>query len=296
MINSTCVCLICNKKLTVLKAFNMERHSATHKEFFEKLPKSIEGLRLFYSEKLDAFKDLQHKMNITLNRQQIVTLASFKLVQAMIKKQLPFVHGEFLKSSIYLTMESLLVNHKDKIKILDDINGLQMSRRSVVRRLETLGNEIRSKLKKLLDKCLAFSVCFDESTDIVDNSQLIIWIRFVDDDLNCFEELIGLEVLLGTTKSCDIFAKVQECFIKMGINIENLVGVTTDGAPAMTGRINGVQSKIAAINPNVIGLKCIIHQENLCSKFGIDSAKPFSDFIMNVINKVLPYKKLYLNI
>ena len=93
--------------------------------------------------------------------------------------------------------------------------------------------------------------------------------------------------MVDTTKSSDIYAKIEDCFRKMNLKMGNLVGVTTYSAPAMVGRINGVQSKIAESNNLLIRLKCIIHQENLCSKFGIESAKPFSDFIMKVINKVI---------
>ena len=47
-----------------------------------------------------------------------------------------------------------------------------------------------------------------------------------------------------------------------------LRGLTTDGAPAMTGKNNGFSTKlIEALDvKEVVIYHCIIHQENLCSK------------------------------
>ena len=265
----------------------MERHAASHKDFFNNMPKTPEAIKRLYEEKLKGLTDLSHKMSISLNRQQIVTLASYKLVQAMIKKQMPFMHGEFLKEAIIIAMDTLLTANKDKLSIISDINALQMSRRTVVRRLETMSEEVRKKIKYDLKKCLAFSICLDESTDVIDNSQLVVWVRYIDANLTAHEELLGLEVLLNTTKAVDIVAKLNECFEKLNIKFEDLVAVTTDGAAAMVGRIGGVQTLLSKTNPNLIKLQCIIHQEALCAKFGIESAKPFADFIMQIINKVI---------
>ena len=55
---------------------------------------------------------------------------------------------------------------------------------------------------------------------------------------------------------------------KFELNPAQLCGVTTDGAPSMTGRTNGFTKKFlnAVGAEDVVVSQCIFHQENLCTK------------------------------
>ena len=46
-------------------------------------------------------------------------------------------------------------------------------------------------------------------------------------------------LLKGTTTGKDVFAKVNQVIKKFKLSMNKLVGITTDGAPAMTGKQNG---------------------------------------------------------
>ena len=48
----------------------------------------------------------------------------------------------------------------------------------------------------------------------------------------------------------------------------------------MIGIKNGLVAKLKEVHPKIISLQCIIHQENLVSKFGIAEAKSFADKVM----------------
>ena len=59
----------------------------------------------------------------------------------------------------------------------------------------------------------------------------------------------------------------------IGLKLHNLCGVTTYGAPSMTGREKGLVALLEKERINLGGstvklvkVHCIIHQENLCSK------------------------------
>ena len=69
-----------------------------------------------------------------------------------------------------------------------------------------------------------------------------------------------------TTKGKDIFGIVDSFFKKNGLDWKNLVGCTTDGAPAMLGCRSEFQSYVKAVSPNVTSAHCFIHKFALCTK------------------------------
>lgn len=74
-----------------------------------------------------------------------------------------------------------------------------------VRRTEELGNNLFSQLKDIKQSSHCFSIAIDESTDISDTAQLLIFIRGIDKEFNIYEELSDKCSIKGTTKGEDIF-------------------------------------------------------------------------------------------
>ena len=54
------------------------------------------------------------------------------------------------------------------------------------------------------------------------------------------EELLKLAGMKSTTKGEDIFNVLKTALTENGLSLKHLVGITTDGAPAMTGSICGI--------------------------------------------------------
>lgn len=71
--------------------------------------------------------------------------------------------------------------------------------------------------------------------------------------------------LKGTTTGKDIFEAVSDAVEKTGLKWDKLCGVTTDGAPAMTGERKGMASMVCAkvkeSGGEAVRMHCIIHQE-----------------------------------
>lgn len=78
--------------------------------------------------------------------------------------------------------DSLFVNFKNKKEIKKAVHGLQLSRNTVMRRIETISKNLNEQLQKYIVLCVAFSLQFDESTDITDTAQLLVFIRMVFED------------------------------------------------------------------------------------------------------------------
>ncbi|MPV02237.1 hypothetical protein FVA96_23790 [Escherichia coli] len=106
--------------------------------------------------------------------------------------------------------------------------------------------------------------------DATDAAQLFISLRGVDDNFCITEELLDLRSLKGTTTGEDIFEAASGAIDKMELKWDELCGVATDGAPAMTGEPKGMASMVCAKVPEsggeAVKLHCIIHQEALCAK------------------------------
>ena len=137
---------------------------------------------------------------------------------------------ELLKDYFLSEAESLLGDFKNKYDIITNIKELQLSKRTVTRRVELLGENMNSKLMLDIKDCHAFSLQLDESNDFTDTTQLIIFIRMVFDDFNVKEELLKILPLFGRTTGKDIFFAFNDFVNKSCIPIFKLVSITTAGA------------------------------------------------------------------
>lgn len=121
-------------------------------------------------------------------------------------------------------------------------------------------------------KCFcAYSVALDESTDNTDTAQLAVYVRGVNDNFEVIEDLLAVIPMHGQTTAQEIFHLLCGAIEDAGLPWKRFAGITTDGAPSMTGRKNGlvalVQRKLEEENvEEAIALHCIIHQQALCSK------------------------------
>ncbi|GBN65243.1 Maltase A3 [Araneus ventricosus] len=126
----------------------------------------------------------------------------------------------------------------------------------------------------------------DESTDINDTAQLVLFIRGVDENFEITEELACMRSLKGTTKGCDIFREFQEGLLTLKVPITNVCNITTDGAPNMTGKKSGFLGLFNQNYPghNVVFLHCVIHQDTLCKS--ALNMKPVLDTVVKLVNTI----------
>ena len=96
-------------------------------------------------------------------------------------------------------------------------------------------------------------MALDESIDIVDNAQLAVFIRCVDEKFEVAEDLLDLKSMKGATTGKDIFEQILIVLNEFEINQEKLVSITTDGAAALTGKNIGFCTRrnyFLKISPN----------------------------------------------
>ena len=149
--------------------------------------------------------------------------------------------------------------------------NVSWNRNTVVDRMCELSTNLHEQLIKKGKDFTAYSLTVDESSDTSDTPQLSIFIHGVDSSLCIQEELLGLKSIHGTTTGKDIFEEVSKRITEMSLPWGNLVGSTTDGAPAMCGQKSGLVSRIQEKMweedaGELTVYHCIIHQEGLCGK------------------------------
>lgn len=257
--NNKTQCLICMQIIAVPKEFNVKRHYTTlHAEKFEKYTgESRSTLVAEYKKKFRHQTQFFTKVNSAQNSS---LAASYKVSLQLAKAKKPFSDGELVKKCA-IEMAKLF----DEPKLAEKFETVSLSHQTVARRVDHMDQYVSKKLCDSIQKCEYFSICLDESTDQADVSQLLIFVRTIQEDFTVNEELLSLIPLHGTTKGTDIFKAVQSSVKNYG-GFDKCSCIVTDGAKAMTGTGTGFCGQLKQNNINCPTIHCIIHQEALCGK------------------------------
>ena len=154
-----------------------------------------------------------------------------------------------------------------------------------------MSNDIEENVccNKLQDSYFALQV--DESTDITNKAQLLVFIHFIDAD-NIVNQYLCCKEMPTTTKGEDIFHILNNYFEKWNLSWKSCVGVCTDGAPSMVGSIKGLASFVKQQHPNIITTHCFLHREVLMAKTLGTKLKEVFDQVVEMVNfiKTRPVK------
>ncbi|XP_073681619.1 general transcription factor II-I repeat domain-containing protein 2A-like [Garra rufa] len=260
----TPTCLICTEKVAVHKEYNLKRHYTTrHAEEYAKYQgderaNRVANLKTCLLRQQDLFKKATKENNAAVE-------ASYMVSEMIAKAGKPFTEGEFVKKCI-LQAASIVCPEKK-----GQFSNISLSANTVAERISDLSNDIYDQLCEKAKCFSVYSVALDETTDINDTAQLAMYVRGVDDNFEVMEELLTVIPMHGQTTAQELFHQLCDAIKNAGLPWKRFVGITTDGAPSMTGRKNGlvalVQKKLEDEGvEEAIALHCIIHQQALCSK------------------------------
>ncbi|GFW92718.1 uncharacterized protein TNCV_1735111 [Trichonephila clavipes] len=131
-----------------------------------------------------------------------------------------------------------------------------------------MNSDLADQLTEDITNCICFSLQFEESVEVVDVSQFCIFVRMVFLDMSIKEELLTILPLKKKTRGEDVYCAFKKYIEEKNIPIYKVVSMTTDGAPSMTGTVNGFFAMCMRDDdfPHFLSYHCIIPQQALCCK------------------------------
>ena len=195
--------------------------------------------------------------------------------------------------------ELLLPATKDIVRVMigaefvTKLSAISLSNDTVHRRIADMSADIIDQVvQEIISAPLPiFSIQLDESTDVANCSQLLAYVRYINDG-DFKDEFLFCQPLETTTTARDVFEKVGSFLEKYKIPWENICGVCTDGAPSMLGCQSGFQRLVQNESPKVIGTHCMIHRQILATK---TLPQKLREVMKNVVNSVNFVKASALN-
>ena len=116
----------------------------------------------------------------------------------------------------------------------------------------------------------------DETTDVSNKEQLVICMRWVDENLEAHEDFLGLHNVEDTSANT-ITKTIKDVFLRFDIPMSKLRGQCYDMAANMAGKKTGVATQIQNVEPKAIYSHCCGHALNLACNDTIKSCKLLTD-------------------
>lgn len=260
------VCLLCQDSVAVFKEYNLRRHYETRPQHKDKYDCLVGQVR---KDKILKLKNVLATQQNTFVKQKQLNIsslrASFQVAKLIARTGKPFTEGEFVKECLLSVAKEMCPEKTDLF------NTVSLSAPTITRRIEEMGDNLHQHLKNSSKNLCYFSLALDESTDVRDSAQLLIFIRGINSQFEVTEELAALQSIKGTTTGEDIYERVCQTVTDLELDWGKLASVTTDGAPSMVGSVKGVVTRINQemdkhSYPRPIAIHCLIHQQALCCK------------------------------
>ena len=237
--------------------------------------------RSFFESKLSSLKRQKLDQTGMFWRTNKAAVHVYAIALHVAKTKKPHNIGETLLKPCILESVKLVLGEKAS----QTMKQISLSNNTIKSRIHEMSDNIKSKVLSKIDSSPVFALQLDESTDISNLSQLLVYVRYVADE-RINEEFLFCQPLETTSKAVDVFQMLFDFFDKTELSWSKLVGVCTDGAPAMIGANSGLISLVKQKNPAIQGTHCMIHKAALVSKTIPKRLHEHTSVVIKVVNYV----------
>ena len=138
--------------------------------------------------------------------------ASYRVAYHLGVEGKPYSDGELVKRCLIDVVKCI---HPGKEA---DYSSLALSRNTIQRRQDDIAKQLSLSLQTKVNKeASLFSLAVDESTDIRDSAQLLVFIRSLTPTFELCEDLLSMESLSSRTRGEDIFVAAKNVCIRNGL-------------------------------------------------------------------------------
>ena len=197
------------------------------------------------------------------------------------KNKKPHSIGETLLKPCILESVKLVLGEKTS----QTMKQILLSNDTIKSRIQDMSDDIKSKVLSKIDSSPVFALQLDETTDVSNLSQLLDYVRYVADE-RINEQFLFCQPLETTSKAVDVFQMLINFFDKSELSWSKLVGICTDGTPAMIGANSGLISLVKKKNPAIQGTHCMIHKAALVLKTIPKRLHEHMSVVIKVVNYV----------
>ncbi|XP_063765987.1 zinc finger BED domain-containing protein 5-like [Eleginops maclovinus] len=229
-------CVLCYESLAneAMKPAKLKRHfESKHKDYIGK------PLALF-ERKRDKLKKHMTKAPshfFATGENAKATEASYRVFLLIAKTGKPHSIGANLVKPAAKVMANVLFGEKAS----DEINRVPLSNDTVQRRITAMAENVKDQLITRLRQSQFFTLQLDESTDIVNEANLLCFVRYSYDG-GVQDEFLFCRSLPTNTTGEAIFDSVNDFILQNNIDWTRCVGICTDGATAINAGVAMVLS------------------------------------------------------
>lgn len=135
-----------------------------------------------------------------------------------------------------------------------------------------------------------YSMMCDEATDVKNVSELVVCLRWVDDNLDAHDEFIGLKNM-PTTDADSIVRELKDVLLRMRLRMDKCRGQCYDGCSTMSGAKRGVAVQIKSEENRALYTHCYAHSINLAVGDTMKACPVLKDTIDNTYELTKLVKK-----
>lgn len=271
-------CVICYEVLSndAMRPNRLERHLSSKHNSFKDKPKE------FFATKSENLKRMKlDNTGSTAQSSEKVLEASYELSLLIAKEKKSHIIGETLVKPCLLKAADIILGTQSKQKL----SQIPLSDNTVKRRIDDMAEDIQNQVVDAVKQSPFFAIQLDESTDIAQCSQLIVYVRYIENE-RMKDELLFSTDLETTTKAIDVMKAVSDFFDKHELSWQKLIGVCTDGAPSMLGSRSGFVQLVREKNADVTAIHCFIHRQALAAKTLPNELNAVLKFCIKVVNYI----------
>ena len=143
------------------------------------------------------------------------------------------------------------------------IEGGSYQSHDIINEMIQLMAKVLQKLLKEICSAEWCSIIADETRDIGGAEQLGISVRWVENDYQVHEDLVGL-VEVETTDSATLCTIIKDVLLRVNLQLTQCRGQAYDEAANMAGHLNGLAVGLQSEEHRMLYVHCMAHCLNLC--------------------------------